>query len=680
VKKFYISLVSLVIAVSGFLLFNFMGANSNAASLPRDCDNNAIINCGATTASELATVYKKNATGDLDNIYHSYGLTDNDLAHAGSLAKMGAVHKDGRVTVGSTTVATGALTIGRQNMSGSHKKVIGGKTYYERAPSVSFASESIAAYVFTDANGNFKAAVLTACGNPVTAKPPVYKCDSLTQDKISRTEYSFNATASASNGASVSSYTYDFGDGQKSTTTAKTAKRTYTKPGTYTVKLSVTVKVNGTNKTVTAPGCETKVIVETPPLTPVYTCDSLTPNKISRTEYSFDGKATAKDGATIVNYSFDFGDGTAAQTVTNPAGVKHTYAKDGTYTTKMSVTVKVNGANKTVTGPQCQTQVTVETPPVTPVYSCDSLTASKISRTEYSFDGAASASNGATITNYVIDFGDTATQTVTNPKGVKHTYAKEGTYTVKLSVNVKVNGTDKTVTAPQCQTQIVVETPPVTPVYTCDGLTMTKIGRTDYSFNGSASATGGATITGYTFDFGDNTDVQTVANPIGVKHTYAKDGTYTAKLTATVSVNGESKTVTDAVKCVAQVTVTPLEECKPGIPMGDVRCTEECKPGIPVGDTRCTEECKPGVPVGDTRCNECKPGVPTGDTRCTPCEVPGKEQYPKDSTDCVETPVELPHTGPMDVIGGGLGLGSLIAAASYWYASRRGLLTELLNR
>jgi uncharacterized repeat protein (TIGR01451 family)/LPXTG-motif cell wall-anchored protein len=73
--------------------------------------------------------------------------------------------------------------------------------------------------------------------------------------------------------------------------------------------------------------------------------------------------------------------------------------------------------------------------------------------------------------------------------------------------------------------------------------------------------------------------------------------------------------------------------------------------------------------------NECKPGIPVGDDRCTPCEVPGKEDLPKNSPDCVTPPVELPHTGAGDSIAALVGAGSLIAAAGYYIASRR-VVTE----
>ena len=351
--------------VSAVLLFNFMNSTSSAASLPEDCNNNSIIYCGGITPAILAQRYTANSTGDLPAIYSSYGLSSSDMTNAGSAAQMGQVNKDGTVVVNGAVVATNALTIGRQNIAGSTTKVIAGRTYYQRSPSVSFLSNSIAAYVFFDANGNFRAFVLTSCGNPGTATPvppkpkPVYTCDSLAATKISRTEFSFGTQASASGGATISGYTYDFGDGQTVDSPNATMTHTYAQPGTYTAKVTVSVLVDGATQTTTSPACQTQVVIETPPPTPVYTCDSLAATQIDRTDYSFTGAATAEGGATISGYTFDFGDGTAPQQVTSPTNVTHTYANAGPYTVTMTVTVQVNGTQTTVTGPQCQTQVTV---------------------------------------------------------------------------------------------------------------------------------------------------------------------------------------------------------------------------------------------------------------------------------------------------------------------------------
>lgn len=300
-------------------------------------------------------------------------------------------------------------------------------------------------------------------------------------------------------------------------------------------------------------------------------------------------------------------------------------------------------------------------------YTCDSLTVTKIERTKFKFDTKYTLQN-ATLKKLEYVIRDENGAEIARQTSADYTQDKVGKYTVQAILTVTVDGQDKTVTSENCKKPFEVEKVPETPAYTCDALTVNKISRMEYSFTGKATATGGATIVNYTFDFGDGTN-QTVTNPTDVKHTYAKDGTYTAKLSVKVKVDNAEKTVTDDKKCVVKVTITP-EECKPGIPVGDERCEEkpECKPGIPVGDERCEEkpECKPGIPVGDARCEE-KPEN---------CPIPGKEMLPKDSPDCKEvpeTPKELPKTGAGDGIVALFGAGSLIAALGYYIASRRAL-------
>ncbi len=63
------------------------------------------------------------------------------------------------------------------------------------------------------------------------------------------------------------------------------------------------------------------------------------------------------------------------------------------------------------------------------------------------------------------------------------------------------------------------------------------------------------------------------------------------------------------------------------------------------------------------------------------CNIPGKEDLPKDSKDCVETPttpetpkpapaIELPHTGLTDLFAPIMGAGSLTASGYYYLTSR----------
>jgi PKD repeat protein len=437
-RKFYLSLVSLAVVLGGILFLNVFNGTSSAA-LPRDCDANSIIYCGAGDAGELAQKYNENKTGDLATIYNSYGISGAMIT--GGTGKMGEVRKDGTVVVNGEVVATDAMSIGRQHMAGSTPKTIGGKTYYDSPPSTSFRSNSIAAFVFFDANGQFKAAIITSCGNPVTGKP---------------------------------------------------------KPK------------------------------------PAYKCDNLVPAAVTRTKYTFTANATATGGAQIVNYSFDFGDGTT-ETTTNKT-IEHTYASAGNYTAKVTVNVKVGNETKPANGPQCQAPVKIKELQA----KCDSLGIRAISleKRQYEFDLAYTVSEGATLTSVDYDFGDGTTQTglsADDAKTVEHTYAKAGNYKTTATLHFNVDGTVKDV------------------------------------------------------------------------------------------------------NCEVSVTTSP----------------EMC-------------------PINPT--------VPKGDVRCTPCDVPGKEQYPKDSPLCATPPAELPKTGPTEMIFGGLGVSSVIAAGYYWFGSRRNLAETLLGR
>ncbi|HET6747280.1 MAG TPA: PKD domain-containing protein [Candidatus Saccharimonadales bacterium] len=435
-RKFYLSLAGLAIVLGAVLLLNVFNGQSNAA-LPRDCDSNAIIHCGAGDVNELTQKVNENKTGDLSTIYGAYGITSSMFASA----KMGEVRKDGTVVVDGQVVATDAMSIGRQKLAGSTAKTIGGKTYYNSPPSTSFRSNSIVAFVFFDANGVFKSAIITSCGNPVEGKP---------------------------------------------------------KPK------------------------------------PAYKCDSLTPAAVTRTKYNFTASASASGGATVTNYTFDFGDG---KTATGGNVASHEYAKAGAYTIKVTANISVNGTNKPATGTQCQTTITI----AAPAYACDALTIRSIdlSARHYAYDLSYTAKNGAALQSVDYDFGDGKTQ----------------------------NG----VSAEDAKT---------------------------------------------------------------VEHTYEKAGSYKTTATLHFSVDGAVKDV----KCEVSITTNP----------------DMC-------------------PLNPT--------LPKDDARCTPCPVPGKEQYPKDSPLCVAPTVpELPKTGPMDLLFGGLGISSIVAAGYYWFASRRGLLQALLNR
>jgi hypothetical protein len=412
-KNIYVAFASLLVAVGALVALNVTGTATQAVSSYRDCENDTIIKCGAVTQTELLQKYDSN-TGDVQHIYSHYGISRSDIAGQTSEVKSGVVYQDGRVVVDGKTVATGAYSLARlpfYSKTGEAPRTIkiNGTTLYE-GPNMSIFVRPVDAYVFMR-NGQFHGAVLSACGNPLMATPvtppapkpqPVYSCDSLQATKIDRTNFKFTSAATAKNGASIVSYTYNFGDNHTETTTSSSVNHTYSKPGTYTATLSVTIKVGATTKTITAEACKTTVKVEAVPVTPLYSCNSLTARivKAETRTYGYTLNFTAEGGATLQKVVYNFGDNTSA-TFNKVTDVQHSYAKAGSYKTvatvyfnvkkgettsvvsrTCTVTINISQEMCTVPGkenlpknsPQCaETPITPQTPPTLPQTGMEDL-------------------------------------------------------------------------------------------------------------------------------------------------------------------------------------------------------------------------------------------------------------------------------------------------------------------
>lgn len=137
---------------------------------PSDCDNNAIINCGAHSTAALKQAY--NSSAYVQKVFAYFGISGADMANLASTDVAGRVTKDGKVFVDgqSQAVATNAVTGGRQNIAGSNAVNFQGAVFYARPPSVSFQQASLPAFVSMK-NGSFQFAVIASCGNAVRATP-----------------------------------------------------------------------------------------------------------------------------------------------------------------------------------------------------------------------------------------------------------------------------------------------------------------------------------------------------------------------------------------------------------------------------------------------------------------------------------------------------------------------------
>ena len=149
-------------------------------------------------------------------------------------------------------------------------------------------------------------------------------------------QVSVDAGGSSDSDGTIQSYAWDFGDGASGT--GKTASHTYTGPGTYQVKLTVTDN-DGATGTVTH-----AVTVTAPPQNadPMAAFTSTTDGL----DASFDGSGSTDSDGTIASYAWEFGDGETA----TGAMPSHTYASADTYQVKLTVTDN-DGATNSVTKP-----------------------------------------------------------------------------------------------------------------------------------------------------------------------------------------------------------------------------------------------------------------------------------------------------------------------------------------
>lgn len=185
-----------------------------------------------------------------------------------------------------------------------------------------------------------------------------------------------------------------------------------------------TVKLYGSN--VASSGEKVRVDVNqiaNSAFAPVAAIKSSTDRGVAPTTVQFDGTgSTAYNGATITNYTWDFGDGTGQVNGSTPT---HVYSSAGSYTVTLTVTDS-NGQTDSASNTEA---VTATDQPPTASFIWGALNTSN--PTNMSFDASASNDVDGQITSYSWNFGDGTSSTGVLPT---HSYATAGTYPVTLTV------------------------------------------------------------------------------------------------------------------------------------------------------------------------------------------------------------------------------------------------------
>lgn len=324
--------------------------------------------------------------------------------------------------------------------------------------------------------------------------------------------------------------------------------------------------------------------------------------------------------------------------------------------------------------------VAVPVPPK-PVYSCDSLTVSKITRTEYQFTAHATAKNGAIIKGYSFNFGDGTT----NPSGLSatatHSYLQDGTFAVAASVQIQVDGKIISV-AGNCKTTVTVVPAPCT-----------IPGKENLPANSPLCVP-------------DNPGVKIVKNVNHLRDITVKAGVpfeYELAVTNTGDVDLQFVKVTDPAPAGVQFVSTPVgiiganswSYTIPSLAKGETRnftimakVVTDQTADIP--NTACVDV--PTIPGYPDSCDTVYVHV----KKIQVCELATSKiitidksafdssKYSTDMNDCVSTPPvtppELPHTGIGDVLGGTVSLGTVSGASLYYLSSRRQLMSAMFGR
>lgn len=195
---------------------------------------------------------------------------------------------------------------------------------------------------------------------------PVYECSALDGLFVDRQTRKLSATAVAKDGATVTGYEFNFGDGHNQTVTtnalsATTDEHTYA-PDSYTGSVKVNFDIDGDHQTDVSKSCQTPIEINE---APVYACTALTAvvDPSNMFSFTFKTKVNMSDDVSVNKYIYDFGVSGEDPLHSDKNTITKTYKDYGTYNANVRVIFSVGDEQKEDT---CKTSVKIvkpETPP-----------------------------------------------------------------------------------------------------------------------------------------------------------------------------------------------------------------------------------------------------------------------------------------------------------------------------
>ena len=319
-----------------------------------------------------------------------------------------------------------------------------------------------------------------------------------------------NFTSTVSNGTSPYTYRWSFGDGTFDT--IPNPSHGYVEAGRFLAQLVVQDSVGNVGYD------SAEVLIMGPP--EILLIDYYPRPAVARQDTYFYVFAMDPDGGPIVQYAWDFGDGSTF--LSTDGYTSHRYMSEGNYT--LTLTVTDDEGSTATNATVIEVVPRVDQPP----YACFNYWPYQPTiNSTVTFDAGCSWDPDGYITSYAWDFGD---GTAGNGSYVNHVYTAYGNYTITLTVTDDGGMTASTTSV----IAVVPNQPPVASFWFSP--TVTRPNETVY-FNGWGSYDPDGWIVSWAWDFGDGSTgggnrTRTVA-AYGPEawHAYATSGDYVVTLT-----------------------------------------------------------------------------------------------------------------------------------------------------
>jgi PKD repeat protein len=361
----------------------------------------------------------------------------------------------------------------------------------------------------------------------INPKPSISSTTGAAVCHTNATLFNQSSTVSNQNGAQISSYAWNFGDGNQSNQIAPS--HTYGQPGSYPVQIIVT-----TNQGCTDTATLNALVHPNPVLGNVSIPSSCQGGSSALNTSASVGNI---NGAVISSVVWSTGDGGNA----NGTQGSYIYTQPGTYNAYVIATTN-HGCTDTAFG----SAVINPSPQIISTNFPDVCFGSP---TLFLQNSSLSNVNGAQISGYVWTFGDGTTSPSMNPT---KTYAQTGTFPVSVTIQTNQN----------CPT-VFYDTVLVNPYPVVNSITVANVCHGNPSLfiqNSSVPPVNGSIVNAYQWNFGGgNTSNQ--SNP---SFSYANPGTYIANLTVTTnygcSSSGSGQAIVNPNPVIANMSVNGVCE------------------------------------------------------------------------------------------------------------------------